>query len=324
MDIIERAIKEEIKGAIIRTIAFFDLFDHPLTILEIRKYLYLPGLATDSGKGVMLSQLSLGLSDLAGRNVIGIKNGFYYLKGRDSSLDERMRRYGHTDQKIKRALKVARLFSILPWIRMIAVGNMIGAHNLRPESDIDLFIIVRPHKIWTTRFFCNLITAGLNLRPKKDNAKDKICLSFFVTEDCLDLSGLSLEGDIYFYYWLAGLVPLYERGSMYRKLVAANLWIYGALPNWQPAEAASSRNLDLSALAFHFSKVIGLLTFWLEGILRGVQKRIFPEEIKNKLEKNSNVIVNDKLLKFHVNDRRIIYRDEWQRRALKARKGFNI
>ena len=67
-------------------------------------------------------------------------------------------------------------------------------------------------------------------RMKKRQFK-RFCLSFFVDADHLGLEHLLLgEQDIYLPYWVAHLVPLYQRERSDR-LFQVNSWVRRFLPN---------------------------------------------------------------------------------------------
>ena len=122
--------QEKIKEAIIEIIVFFDVFSFPLTSFEI--WQYLPYKCTlKEVNDILLEKIEYIDSD-------GV---FYYLRGKHENIQERNRRYNHSNRKIKRARRIAKLFSFLPWIKLIAVANLIGADNLKDSSDIDLFIV---------------------------------------------------------------------------------------------------------------------------------------------------------------------------------------
>ncbi|MFH0972516.1 MAG: hypothetical protein V1768_00770 [Patescibacteria group bacterium] len=224
-----------IQKAIIKVIAFFDLFDYPLTEYEIWKYL---------DKKCELQDVTNELKKF--NNLMQKRYDFYFFKNRECIVDKRINRRGVTKKKIKKALWVCKIFKFIPWIKMVAIGNIIGTYNLNEQSDIDLFIITKNNKIWTTRFFCVGLLTILGIRPKENNKKDKLCPSFFITEGAMDLSQLMLYNnsediltnniDIYFIYWLTGLVVIYDVDKTYEKFIGSNSWIKQCLPNWQGGE----------------------------------------------------------------------------------------
>ncbi len=269
-----------IEEAIVSAIAFFDMFDYPLTDFEIWKFVNIKCNLSDIREA--LKELSSEASELSS---IQNKNGFYFLRGRSDIIETRLKRYAYADRKFKRAMRVVRVFKLIPWIKMIAVSNVIGAHNLKDGSDIDLFIITAKKKIWLTRFFCISIAQMLGLRPKEGDTRDKICLNFYVSEEAMDLESLMLCDqaptagrrsltsdihtvlgekdvagletlppavgcgvspstrfiDIYFIYWLVNLIPIYEVDGMYKKFIRENNWIDNYFPNWLPVKMERRR-----------------------------------------------------------------------------------
>lgn len=308
-------INKEIGGAIVKTIVFFDIFDYPMTSFEIWKYL----LFEKDPKEIRLGDIMSILESDPFDGLIEEKNGFYFLKGRVEILDERRKRYNFTDRKMKRALFAAKLFSFMPWIKMMAVANMIGSQNLRDSGDIDFFIITRKGRIWLTRLLCNTITSVLGLRPEEDNIKDKICLSFFATEDALDLRKLATlkfpDFDIYLLYWIAGLVPIYDKNenaeSAYSRFIEANGWVKNYLPNWF-AQIPSSRRVVRSGSWIKAAGGLLEILGRFENLARRFQHKRFPAAIRSKMNMGGGVIVNDRMLKFHISGNREDFYYKWK------------
>jgi hypothetical protein len=297
--------QNELKGAIIKTIAFFDMFDCPLTVMEAWKFL---------GVKCELSEAQNVLEEIAAAGVIGRKNGYYCLPGREEIYETRMRRYNYANRKFKRAVRMARLFKILPWIRMIAVGNMMGVNNLRDDSDIDLFIITKKRRVWLTRLFAVGLTALLGLRPSKKNNKDKICLSFFVSEEGMELKGLMLPAnDVYFKYWLANLVPIYYVGGAYENLIEQNNWLKEALPNWFSYKSGERRDAGRGFSEFYHD-VIDMLVGGLEPYLMKWQIKRLPANLRELLNKDTRVVANERVIKLHDKDRRGEYAEKHAKR----------
>ncbi len=356
----------ELKGAIVKAIAFFDMFDFPLTAMEAWRNLNMPGglaevmaaLEEAADKSPQTSPHPLP-SSTAGRLIkerglggnIEYKNGFYFLAGRGAIAEERLGRYNFVDRKFKRAIAAARFYKFIPWIKMIAVGNLMGAHNLKDSSDIDLFIITETKRIWLARFFCVFLAKILGWRPKPGNIKDKICLSFFVSDKAMELRSLMIsaspgaefkgfladarndkeeieddkeEADIYFIYWLANLTPIYDRGGVYEKFMAANSWLKNYLPNWpayafavakapasKPAREQpgfwSKRRDAGSPWPIFYRDVVDLFFGGLEPWFKKLQVKLLPENLKKMMNLDTRVVVNDSVLKLHINDRREYY-----------------
>ena len=156
-----------------------------------------------------------------------------------------------------------------------------------------------------------MICAGIcqlfGLRPTEKNIKDKICLTFFISEDNLDLKNIALDkNDIYFYYWLATIFPIYNKDKIYEKFRSANSWIKKHLPNFQPIILDKKQRITfMSSLSF-------LYNFdFLERLAKKIQLKILSPKLRAMANRDTRVIINDKMLKFHSNDRREHYRDKF-------------
>lgn len=293
-----------LEKSILSTIAYFDIFDYPLTDLEIWKWLY----RTENwDKQNVFSEIIKILENSEYlKSLIESKRGFYFLKGRESILKIRQKRYNLAEEKFKKAIKISRFLRFLPGVRMIAVCNSLAWSNASEESDIDFFIVTRKNKIWITRFWAAGFLKLLGLRPRGQRTKDKICLSFFADEDSLDFEKISLgKPDIYLIYWIVQIAPIYDAGGIYQKFLSANSWIKKYLPNYFAAEIGFRRKIKAAALPLFFFG-------WGNKFSRWLQIKFLPKQIRDAANKDSCVIVSDSILKFHVNDRRTKYREIWE------------
>jgi predicted nucleotidyltransferase len=294
---------------ILNTITYFDLFDYPLTLNEIYQYLYTGGM---QGGNFNLLDIEdcLKKSEYL-QKIITAKNGFYFLKNRQSIVKTRLERYNLTNQKYKIALKAVRIFKYLPFIKLVAVCNSLGMNNATEESDIDLFIITEANRIWLARLLLVAVIFILGLRPPKEKAKDKICLSYYITTEHLDLADTRiLADDIYLIYWLATLTKLYERDSYLSKFYQANSWLKKYLPNWQAVVPGYRRRVEEN----FFSRMICRLGEFLAQkeygdyfnyLAKRFQLKRLSQEKKDVAVRHKNwVIIRDDILKFHITDRR--------------------
>ncbi|MCX6743503.1 MAG: hypothetical protein NT116_04670, partial [Candidatus Parcubacteria bacterium] len=155
---------------ILNTIIYFDLFDYPLTGQEIWQYLYTEGM---QGGNFRLLEIEdcLKNSEMM-QKLVTAERGFYFLKGREEIINIRLQRYNIAAKKYKLALRVIRLFKLLPFIKLVAVCNSLAFSNAKEESDIDFFIIVTKGRLWSVRLVLICLITILGLRPPKDKAKD--------------------------------------------------------------------------------------------------------------------------------------------------------
>ena len=155
----------------------------------------------------------------------------------------------------------------------------------------------------------------MRLRRHGRKITDRLCLSFYVSENDLNFSKIKIiDNDIYLVYWIANLFSLYDRG-IYDKFLAQNEWIKNQLPNYLPKTGSFWRKIDdhkLSQLSFKIWEYFlgGSLGDQLEKRLKKIQ--LFKMSQNNRSlakENDSRVIISDTMLKFHENDRRLFYQN---------------
>jgi len=280
---------ENLAEAILKTIVFFDLFDYPLTPVEIYHYL---------DKKFSLLEIS---EEIKASQALARKNGFYFLNGREEIITLRQKKHNYSVRKFKIAKRFANLFSVWPFVKVIALANSIGQHNLRDGSDIDFFIISAPRRIWLTRLFCTGLAKLLNRRPSAKKKKDKLCLSFYLSEEHLDLADLKLPVyDPYFEYWQRSLVLLYNKEGAFERFLKINLG-QGAVTS----QGVVNREVITSS---------GALGNFLEKIARQWQLKIMAPELKQARQSGPGVVINDQVLKLYLTDRRQEFLDKYEKK----------
>ena len=291
--------------SILATIAYFDVFNYPLTVTEIWKWLYSKEESRD-GSPTIGEIWKILENNQSLKSLVNSRRGFYFLKNRDDLVEIREARYVLAVKKIKRARRVVKFLKFIPGIKMIALCNSLAWTNAREESDIDFFIVTDKNKIWTARFWSAGFLQIFGLRPSKKNTRDKICLSFFADYDSLNLESLATESpDIYLIYWVAQLQPLFDRGGMYNKFWQANAWIKKFLPNVFPRD-------EVNEISENRPGKIGLG----EKFFRWMQLKLMPKSLKDMANRDSRVVVSDHMLKFHANDRREEYKKMWEEKVV--------
>lgn len=286
-------IKQEI---VLEPIIFFDLFSYPLNAFELYKYI-----------DTKLNYLDLEfiLTDLINREILQEEQGFYFLYGRVQLVRERHSRYNYSRQKLKKAAFFAKIFSWFPGVLAVAAANFIGDHNWRFESDIDIFIITKKNYLWLSRLYCAGIAKLAFSRPRDNFKRDKICLSFYISEESLNLEKFHLEGgDPYFKYWTLGLLPLYSYKNTWHDFLAAN-------------------NFEQKARFVKASHSSRAMLPYLEGLAKKIQLFIMPKALKKAADSGEGVLISDNALKLYLKEKRPYYRDEYNHKKYEVFKNIN-
>ena len=264
-------------STVLDPVVFLDIFDYPPTAYEVYCYL---------DKQLSLAAIIASLEELVMRGLLQENNGFYFLSGRQEIIDIRQARYNYSCAKLKIARRFSLLFSWFPGVLAVAAANFIGRHNLRLGSDIDFFIITKPGKIWLSRLYCAGLAKILNRRPTSQQKKDKICLSFYIAANQLDISSLALSTeDPYFYYWQRGLVPLYNDQGIWEKFLQANRLI---------SLADNNKRTEVEAVE---------MDRW-EKFAKRWQLKIMSPALLSARGHSDGVVITDSVLKLYLGDRR--------------------
>lgn len=289
-------MKSDLELSIYRTTAYFAHFHYPLTSFEIWKWLLEPS------KSYTFAQVFAALdgSDWL-KEKLAFSEGFYGLGDVKMQVSSRQERLLNAFQKYAKLKWVLAIVGRMPYIDGIAVCNSLAFHHTLPKSDIDLFIVARPGRIWSARFFATAPLMLLRQRPG-ERAEDPVCLSFFVTPQTFDFGKLKIgEKDPYLAYWCRTLIPLLDRSGWTRQFLAENSWGEGILPHAQPVKRARLFR------ARPRMKLPG--TPLSETLAAKIQEEKFPPLIREMKNKDTRVIISAGMLKFHDRDRRAEIRD---------------
>lgn len=197
-----------------------------------------------------------------------------------------------------------KLYKSLPFIKEIFLCNSISFNATKRDSDIDLFIVVKKWCMRKARFFSAIFFKLHWLKRSLKNKKQKFCLSFYITEDNKNLYPIMIDKtDIYLTYRLAHLVPLYQESSNYRSIYKNNKRFWSLMPN-HPQEYCINIWNKLFTWNTKTKKRIEFRFWWLfwkliEFIIKIIRVPILIKKIKKLWDKWKQIIINNKMLKFH-------------------------
>ncbi len=304
----------EIDTSILKTLAYFSLFSCPLTRQELFQFFWV-----DNGKAVSRKDIDSRIDYLVEKKMLEKKHAYLFLPGNEDHVRARMNRSHIIEHKMRIAKRAAKVFKWIPYVRAVFVCNQLQT-GITMESDIDVYVVVKKGYLWITRLITTVLMSGFGLRRNKTCVADHICLSFFVTDDAINLHTIKIDGaDVYLRYWLMQLIPLYDPYNVHAELLQANRWASSTLPHaavaWKTADVWSEGNGSFSHRVKRFFEIAwkGAYGTLIESQAKGIQIKKMNMNVGSKQDDTStDVIITDSMLKFHENDRREQFQNKWK------------
>lgn len=295
----------KLEQAIVKTVAYFSLSSYPLTLIELTNYLFETKTAMGEVENCLKQSEWL-------KSKIEQKQGLIFLTGRQTDISTRAERYLISDRKIKKVRRALRVLSCVPSVQSIMLCNNIGILNSSADSDIDLLLIVKNGQLWTTRFLFLILTELLGVRIHGENAKDKLCLSFYLSDADLNLNSMAIsKDDIYLSYWLQTLLPVYDMGQC-RPFMRTNLKLSDQKSARCLNQYSRYRAKPISFLPSVFGCILGVLKYFRSSLERYQWNKMSPQKRSLATGPGTEIILTEQMLKFHDNDRRWLYAQSWQ------------
>lgn len=201
--------------AILETLAYSDVFDFPLRIDEL--YRYLP---------IRTTRATLQAALQAASGTVSTSGDFYFLAGREHSVVTRRRRELISRDSLGPAVRIGRLLGKLPFIRMVALTGSLAVMDSDVDADLDYLLVAAPGRVWTARGFAVLLGRlvalfGFNL-----------CPNVLISDGTLVWN----QRDMYSAREICQMIPITGE-EIYSRFRLANTWTDDYLPNAQGAPA---------------------------------------------------------------------------------------
>ena len=226
----------DIKKNILTTLAYFDLFNYPLTVEEV--YLYLPV------KCDMQNFESTLRCMVIDRQIYHFDK-FYTLKNDYFLIERRVNGNAKAAQMIEIAKKISDGLIRFPFVRGIAISGSLSKNYADEDSDIDLFIITAKNRLWIARSLMHCLKKLAFLV----NRQHYFCMNYYIDEQELQIR----EKNIYTAIEIATLMPLHG-DTVFEQFYAANIWTRNYLPH-KCMRLTTARTLKLSWLK-RFSEML--------------------------------------------------------------------
>jgi len=299
-----------LEKSILSTIVYYDVLGLPLTNLEVYKYL----IKNQKPKTKYQKYPSIGFIDvktaLEDGHMLGEyldqKNGFHFLKGRDSIVKQRITREKTIQEKWKGCKWTIKLLGGISFVRMVGLSGSMAVGNASKASDIDLLIIVKIGRIWTARLLVTILLSILGKRRYGRFIKNRICLNHYITDKSLKINFPSLYNAQTYVH----LFPVLGDKDLFDCFQRENSWI----KNWVLfyPHVGNLKYLKPSLFFKSFARLgeLVLSGTWgnfIERTFAQWQKKIMNRSqtstnlLKSDFNKLGRITVDDTQLEFHPN-----------------------
>ena len=293
-----------LRNPILATIIYYDVFDYPLTLIEVFKYLINPAriVIVKGGIGeIDINMLADELDRLVKSKLVEEKNGFYFLSGRTGLYDLRIKRQKIAERKWKKFLKASRWLQLAPYLRGIMASGSMAINNTEEKSDFDVLIIVRSGRLYTCRLFLWLISSAAGVRRKKWEkvAPDKLCFNHYLAGNALYVSHESLFNAQSY----VNLKPVFASPDLVDRFYSSNLWLNNYVYNFSVQKHFVRRSIRLNKAFLFFAKLIeSVLNLYFGEIVERFFRRFQQNKIKKDpitYESGGRVVFTESELEFH-------------------------
>ena len=282
---------ENLTANILKELAYFDILDYPLSLMDLQRRL--EDLAS-------MSEVLGSLDLLLQSGKIETKDSFYFLAGREDLVQKRISRYALSKGKLKKAIFTANVLAHFPYVKGVAIYSSLSYLNAQPEGDLDFFMIAEKGRLWSARFWVNLVLKIFNLRPNEKTSKDKICVSFWVDESEMSLVGILKGDDSHYLYSHSQFIFLAGASGIREKFFKANDHLSDQFSNWQFYYFIKFKIIS-SGIKNFIENSMDLIA---EKRFRNFQKKIMPQKFKDLDGLDGRVIIGERMLKMHYSDKR--------------------
>lgn len=273
--------------AIAESVLYASLFDYPLTLAQLRQSLIES--AQTPSEILQTYDRSPAL-----QNVIEYQDGFFFPAGRANLIDERKRREARSRAFLRRHDLFLSLVCAIPYVKMVALSGSIAHLNLEGDGDLDLFIVTRGQRVWST-------TVAAVVLAKLLRRRRIVCANFVLADTRLGLE----QQDLFTASQIVHLKPLIGR-DVFQTFVSANPFVLRFYPNFHDAGSPP--------LPFHPLRRLDLLKHATEAVLalpwRGLEwacRTAYRSYLRRKSatwDSPEQVKLDDDCLKLHTHSHR--------------------
>jgi hypothetical protein len=206
---------------IVKHLAYFEVFEHPLTITEMHRLV-----------NCTVDELEADIAELC-REGVCFRSADYlsistYIEDR---LANRLKGELHAQAYQTKLKKYTTIIASFPFVRGVAVSGSLSKGIMHEDGDIDFFIITAANRLWICRTLLIAFKKIVLL-----NSKKYFCLNYFVDTNNMEIADKNIFTATELFY----LIPVFSDHDTLRYFYIQNKWIgdfFEKMPLWNHAYA---------------------------------------------------------------------------------------
>lgn len=193
---------------ILRMVAYFDIFDHPLFISELQRFV---GLSHE----MLLSELRLLETKL---NVLG--DSVCLINSKPDMAQQKKKR-ARASKNWPQAIKYGRHLSHLPFVKGVLLTGSMSKGAVSADSDFDFLLLVEPKRVWMVKTILEVFRKSMP-KPRREH----YCANYILGLDDLQLQ----HKNVFTAIELSTAVPLFGAEAC-SAFIRSNQWSASFVPN---------------------------------------------------------------------------------------------
>ena len=233
---------KKIKEDIVKTLAYFDIFNYPLTNEEVRRFLH---------QKYSQPAVDNELCELLKDEFIFNLNNFYSLQNRPELAEIRLAGNSRARKLLNIAKRASKILSWFPFVESVAVSGSLSKNFADEKADIDFFIITSPNRLWIARTCMHIFKKFTFLAGKQN----WFCMNYFIDEIRMEI----IEKNIFTAMEIVTLIPM-QGTNCFKNFIKANSWTRDYLHEQPVINGRSEkirRNFFRKTFEFIFSSGLG-------------------------------------------------------------------
>lgn len=289
-----------------------------LELAELHKYLHRNG----NNRRPTLIEITKALYELRKIGLVFEQENVFSVAGYSDAGNPRMQRAEQSSydgkQKEKRAEiskeKIERLrtplkwLAVLPFLNAIAITGSVAMSNATKASDLDLLIIVKSGRIWTTRILAMIVTQFFGKRRYGKKITDRICLNYFIADGAEAPTQNIASANM-----LASARPILGKEN-FTAFISRNRWMEKFLYQCHDRDFIAPIQISYPSKTSTVLKKVfnGRLGDWMECLFKKWQTARIERKLTDKTDADQLIFTDDILMLHYPNPKNKIVMERYQ------------